>query len=279
MNNNGKSVFEVSDATFDRDVIERSYDVPVVVDFWAPWCGPCRMLGPVLERLAAEPDSGFVLAKVNVDENQSLAVYYGVQGIPAVKAFGNGEVIDEFVGALPEAQVRAFIERLAPDDSAAELKQAAALLADHHWREAESLYRRLLAETESDAAAVGLAQALLGRGRGCAAREVIEELPDPEAIPEVEWLMPLVSYLCAMESADAAADGISDLEAQYRRAADLIRRGNFAAALDGLLELLRADKDYAEGQARRVVLGIFTLLGDESDLTRTYRPRLATILF
>jgi len=277
--NNHQSVFVVSEATFDRDVVERSYDVPVVVDFWAPWCGPCRMLGPILEKLASEHGSGFVLAKLNVDDNQSLAVYYGVQGIPAVKAFRNGEVVDEFVGALPEPQVRAFVERLVPDEAQADLEQAAALLAAHRWPEAETLYRRLVEETEGETATLGLAQALLGQGKGCAAREALDELPDPDAIPEVEWLAPLVDYLCTMEATGAAEEGIPALEAQYRRAAGLIRRGNFAAALDGLLELLREDKEFAEGQARRAVLGIFTLLGDESELTRTYRPRLATILF
>ena len=122
-------------------------------------------------------------------------------------------------------------------------------------------------------------RALLGQGKGCAARDALDELPDPESIPEVEWLAPLIDYLCTREDADAAEADIPALEAQYRRAADLIRRGNFAAALDGLLDLLREDKEYADGQARRAVLGIFTLLGDESELTRTYRPRLATILF
>lgn len=240
------------------------------------------MLGPILERLAHEGESNFVLAKLNVDENPSLARSYGVQGIPAVKAFRDGQVVDEFVGAQPEGQVRGFLQRLAPGEADTDRKQAAALLEKHRWAEAETVYRSLLEDetvTDSTESALGLVRALLGQGKGCAAQEVRDQLSDPAAVPEIEWLAPLVTYLCIMEGTDATATGLSDLEVQYRRAADLISRGDFATALDVLLDLLREDKEYAGGQARSVVLGIFTLLGDDSELTRAYRPTLATILF
>ena len=102
-------IIDVSQATFDRDVLQRSADELVVVDFWAPWCGPCRMLGPILERVAGEPDAGFILAKLNTDQNPTLAGRYNIRGIPAVKAFRNGKVVDEFVGVQPEPTVREFI--------------------------------------------------------------------------------------------------------------------------------------------------------------------------
>lgn len=277
---NNSHVIDVSEATFDQDVLQRSYEAPVVVDFWAPWCGPCRMLGPTLERLAAEGaqkgEGTWILAKLNVDDNPSLAMQYGVQGIPAVKAFRNGDVVDEFVGAQPEPQVRAFIQRIAPSESDALLSEGKALLRDREWEAAEALFRRISDETGGR---LGLIRALLAQGKGCEAKQLLEQIEDPAALSDVEAFAPLADYLCEMEGPAADATDMPPIEAQYRQAARILRRGNFAGALDGLLEVLREDKGYRDGQVKEVALGIFALLGNEDPLTQQYRPQVAMLLF
>lgn len=273
--NSDANVIDVSETTFQQDVIDRSYEQPVVVDFWAPWCGPCRMLGPLLERLATDPSGNFVLAKLNVDDNPGISMQYRVRGIPAVKAFRDGEVLDEFVGAQPESEVRAFLKRVAPGEEDQLMEQVRALLHDLEWSEAEEMLRNA---PSTPPVALSRAKALLGQGEGCEAQCLLQDIAEPALYAESQRLLPLAEYLCQFH--EEAVDGDeTPIEAQYRHAAMLIRRDNIEAALDGLLGVLRLDKQYAGGQARAVVLGLFALLGDDNPLTRRYRSELAMILF
>ena len=276
-----ENVFNVQEATFQEAVIQKSHEKPVVVDFWAAWCGPCRMLGPVLERLAGEPDSGFVLAKVDVDANPGLAMRYGIQGIPAVKAFVDGQVADEFVGAQPEPMVRQFLSNIAPSEEEQGIRSAQELLSDRSWKEAEEQFREML-ETESSngTATFGLAQALIGQGNGCEAESYLDELKyEPAYLEKVERLLTLAQYLCFVAQKNDEGAELTVVESQYRHAAHLLTQGNYSAALDGLLEVLRYNKDYRDGQAKAVLLGIFELLGDEDPLTNIYRREMASVLF
>ncbi len=183
-------VLEVSEATFADDVLARSGRVPVVVDFWAPWCTPCRTLGPLLERLAAEARGAFVLAKLNVDDNPQLASAYGVQGIPVVKAFRDGQVADGFTGLQPEARVRELIKKVAPTAADRRLVEAQSLLATRHWSAAEAAFREVLADQPTSApAALGLLKALLALGRGCEAVDLLEDFPRGDAAPMAEKLV------------------------------------------------------------------------------------------
>jgi len=272
-------ILDVSEATFETQVVIKSFDVPVIVDFWAPWCGPCRVLSPILERQAIEAGGAFVLAKVNVDENPNLSIRYGVHGIPAVKAFRNGELAAQFQGAQPERTVRRFIEQLTPSEAELAVEQAHSLLATRHYPEAEAAYREVFEQDETNSeAALGLIESLLIQGKGSEARRILENFPPGTAWVKAEGYLPLASLLNEVETATPNLD-LPPLEASLYQAARLIGRGNLPAAMDGLLDVLRQEKSYRAGLPKKVFLALFSLLGDQDPLTRKYRDELASVLF
>jgi len=274
-------IIEVSDATFQAEVINRSRQTPVVVDFWAPWCGPCRMLGPVLEKLANEYAGGFILAKINTDENQRVAGQFGIQGIPAVKAFKDGKLVAEFVGAQPEPRVREFLAKFAVKGGSQAgtggAPDAETLLAAGRYAEAEEVLRKAGAGNGSlPALNLSLAKALLAQGKAQEAGQLLDKLTDgPEAGP-AEALKPLVGLLL---TATSGANGFGEIEGLYQRAGQAIAHGEMRAAMDALIDVLRRDKRYRNGEPRQVMLALFALLGDESPLVREYRTKLAMVLF
>jgi putative thioredoxin len=275
-------IVDVSEADFEYEVLAYSQNVPVVVDFWAAWCRPCRDLGALLVRLADEAQGRFRLARVNVDENPNLALRYGVRSLPTVKAFVNGQVVAEFVGAIPEPRLREFLERLQPPSpTALKLEKAESLLTEGEWAEAEKLFREVLDEEGEDPRALlGLVKALLAQGKGYEGLAILEAFPPSRQYAQAMLLKPYAQALVDLRQHWGLKDDEEDeLAAAYWNAIRLASRGNILAALDGLLDVLRQDKRYREDQARQVVLSLLEILGEENPLTRQYRNELALILF
>ena len=271
-------IVDVSEADFEYQVLTFSQQIPVVVDFWAVWCAPCRVLGPVLEKLANEAQGAFRLAKVNVDENSNLANQYNVRSIPAVKAIRNGKVIAEFLGAQPEPEVRAFIRRISPDPNDLMIEKGNGLLEMNQAIAAENTFRKVLESTpESAPARLGLVKSLLLQGDGDESMTWLTDFPISREYNSAEILRPVAEALANYDASILSAD--DSLEAAYLSALRLVKRGNLEAALDGLLDILRQDKRFRKGQVHRLVLGILELMGDNQPDTREYRNELASILF
>jgi len=278
---------DVSAADFEQAVIEASKTVPVVVDFWAEWCGPCRALKPVLEKLAVEYAGKFRLAKVNSDENQALAQRFGVRGIPNVKAFVDGELVDEFSGALPESQVRQFLDKLIP--SPAEKLRLETLREYAELQDAERALRMLAHASELDPAneAVRLdsAQLLITLNRHDEAAQVLASLSELTKLDErVKTLQARIALstsagggVDADELAARIEHNAGDLEARLQLARVLITRHQYAPACDHLLEIVRRDRKFNDDAARKTLLQLFSVLGDDP-LVSAYRRKLASAL-
>jgi putative thioredoxin len=279
------NVIEVDERTFKDAVLERSRTTPVVVDFWAPWCGPCRTLGPTLERLAAEAKGAFILAKLNVDDNQRLAQMFRVQGIPAVKAFRDGRVVDEFVGALPESQVRAWLKRLAPAPSDG-LVEAAAALEAHSPAEAAARYRVALGSDPNNTAALfGLGRLLVTQGNPEGAAALSQIPADAPFYPRAQGWLTLADFFTQADRRDPAAlaeqvaRDPNDLEARYQLAALLARSRNYADAIAHLLAIVERDRAFRDDGARKMLLALFEALGSDDPLVGPSRRKVANLLF
>ncbi len=265
--------FDVND--FQREVIEKSRAVPVLVDFWAEWCGPCRMLGPVLEKLAGEAGGRWTLAKLDTEAHQDVAAAYGIMSIPSVKLFVNGEVADEFMGALPEAQVRRWLDRALPSPHAKAVAAGRAKLAAGDYAAAEALASGVLAEAPDDIDAQTLvAEALLHRDPAAAARMagVIEDrLEDPRRAEAIRVL----ARLASLTAADLPE---SPARAPLLGAGKAVLAGDWEEAMRDLLEVMNADRRYADGAAREAGKSLFVLLGLEHPVTERYQRQFASLL-
>jgi putative thioredoxin len=286
-------VKESSTATFMADVVDASHDVPVIVDFWAPWCGPCKTLGPQLEKAVRETKGQVRMVKVNVDENQQLAAQMRIQSIPAVYAFKDGRPVDGFVGALPESQIKAFVKKLMGEAGAGSpvaeaLEQAKAAFAEGDHGTAGTFYSHILQrEPENVDALAGLGRVLLATGDVAQARAMLDKVPaDAAGHAEVTALRSSLELAEQANQAGSPADlearlqqNPNDHEARLNLAMALFALGQREGAVDQLLEMIKRDRAWNDEAARKQLIKFFEAFGPMDPLTVASRRRLSTLLF
>lgn len=278
---------QVTSETFETDVLQKSQETPVLVDFYAEWCGPCKTLGPMLERLADEYAGAFILAKVDADAEQMLVAGMGVRSLPTVVLFKNGQPADHFMGALPEGEIRVILDKHIERVEASPLERAAELVALGQYDEAIALYQLITADDpENYDVYLDMAQALLKKGDLDSAEAIVERLPDAQKMdPRAKSIVAGKAFQdllagapdrATCESRIAAND--EDSEARYFLAVHLMVSDDVESAITHLLTIIRTDRQYNDDAARLLLIQIFDRLGNDDPRARTGRRQLATLL-
>ncbi|MEJ2693366.1 MAG: thioredoxin [Candidatus Thiodiazotropha sp.] len=280
-------IYDVTAENFQQIVLQTSMSRPVLVDFWAEWCNPCKALMPTLAKLADEYQGKFILAKVNTEEQQQLATHFGIRSIPCVKLFFNGQMADEFMGALPEAEVRSFIDKYIPRESDGLLAEAEQRLAQGDSDGAGTLIQQA-AQMDPGSPRVMLTNAryLATVGRLEEAEQQLNALPDEEKRkPEIGAMLARLQF--DRSNADTPPPEVleqrlrenpSDSEAMHQLASHMIVQNNLEGALELLLTLMQKDRDYGDDAARKDMLRIFEMLGGQGELVKRYRNRMFNLL-
>jgi putative thioredoxin len=276
-------------ATFEQDVIAASTLAPVLVDFWAPWCGPCKTLGPMLERLEAEGAGKWKLVKVNVDENQELAAHFQVRSIPHVIAFADGHAVDQFIGVLPEGQLRTFIEKLVPDGAEAELRAAhAALEAGETDQAIDHIKAALAIDPSYDDARLDLIEWLLAAGRTDEARDE-DKLLSPKITQGIDARynalkteLDAADAAASLPPADALIDAVTanpdDLEARFALANRLIAGRDYNGALEHLFAIVTRDRAFMDDVGRKTMISVFGLAAHQPQVVSFWRRKLSSVM-
>ena len=279
-------VIDVTTETFETEVLQRSLQTPVLVDFWATWCGPCKSLGPVLEKLAGEYGGAFVLAKVDVDKEQQIAAAFQIRSVPSVFLLVNGQPVDAFQGALPEGQLRQFLQQHGIEPLAAPPAEPAELAPLDPHAEVVRLRHAVQDAPDQDELKLDLALALLRTGAATEAEQLLDALPANLATDDrsirararlgFAALLKDAPPVPVLEQAIAANQG--DLKARHLLAVHQLVGGDAAAGLEQLIEMLRRDRGYEDGLAKKALIDAFRVVEDE-DLVGQYRRKMASLLF
>lgn len=279
-------VFDVDQSNYEQIVLQGSHQVPVLVDFWATWCQPCQLLMPILAKLADEFQGRFVLAKINTEEQQAIAAQFGIRSIPTVKLFKNGAPVDEFMGALPEAQIRTFLEKHLPrpsDGSVAQAEQR--LLAGDAAGALELLSEAASADPGNPRIILTMAQVHAASGDITAAEQALDSLPAAEQdTPETKRLRGQLFFdRIALDAepmetlAGRVAETPDDSAARYQLAAHEVMANDIESAFEDLLQIMQTDRKFGDDAARNALLRLFEMLGDDPAIRR-YRARMFTLL-